>query len=385
MLAIETHVFHDSARRTGFDDLLFEICEELQISPAKYALAEERYKTIGTLLCAANSPFAEEDPEIYPQGSMRLGTTVHPLDGPFDLDFVCQLSVPYRPQNPMELLNRLYTFFKSSTRYRDMVDRKNRCVRLTYADDFYMDILPACRDHAACITCIQVPDHAQKCWKASNPLGFASWFQKRSQYRMYKFAQDRAMQQPLPGLEATEEKEVLQLVVQLLKRWRDLFYAESDFPPISVVLTTLAAEIYRGEDSTSVALLNVLEGIVERIEQAHAQSVRLSVINPVHPDEDFSERWDNRDEAYDHFVHGISNFAARWREVCTNDEDPKRAFKELFGEDLLPKILEKRATRAQNLRENRSLGIRPSGVITSAATAVTQMRPNTNHGEEAQK
>jgi hypothetical protein len=158
-----------------------------------------------TLLCAPDSPFAGEDPQIYPQGSMRLGTTVHPVEGPFDLDFVCQLAVHYRPENPMVLLDRLFAFFKASDRYKGMAERKNRCVRIVYADDFYMDILPACRDHVACETCIQVPDRELRCWKSSNPIGYAACFEQKSRYRMYKFAAARDMQ-PLPGLEATEEK-----------------------------------------------------------------------------------------------------------------------------------------------------------------------------------
>lgn len=379
MFASPTQVFASAQRRTAFDDLLFEICEELQISPAKYKLAEERYKTIGKLLCAADSPFAAEDPDIYPQGSMRLGTTVHPIDGPFDLDFVCQLSVPYRPENPMELLDRLHTFFQSSDRYKGMVKRKNRCIRIVYADDFYMDILPACLDRSACQTCIQVPDRQLRGWKASNPIGYAEWFHQKSRYRMYKFAADRAMQ-PLPPLQATEEKEVLQLVVQLLKRWRDLFYTDSDFPPISIVLTTLAADLYRGEDSTSEALLNILDGIVQRIDAAQRQNMRISVGNPMHQDEDFSERWNNRDSAYAEFVKGIRKFANRWREVCENGEDPKPAFAELFGE-VVPAVLEKRANRTQSLREDQKLGIRSSGILASATASVTRLLPNTNHGD----
>lgn len=380
MLEYSTQTFGSSQRRTAFDDLLFEICEELQISQARYDLAEQRYKTIGSLLCAPGSPFVDEDPQIYPQGSMRLGTTVHPVDGPFDLDFVCQLSVPYRPENPMELLDRLYSFFKTSDRYKNMVERKNRCIRIVYADDFYMDILPACMDRGTCRTCVQVPDRALRCWKASNPIGYAEWFHQKSQYRMYKFAAARDMQ-PLPGLEATEEKEVLQLVVQLLKRWRDRFYAESDFPPISVVLTTLAGDLYRGEESTSEALLNVLDGIVGRIDFAHAHSRRLSVLNPVHRAEDFSERWDNRDTAYDEFVKGIRDFAKRWREVCESGEDPKPAFAELFGE-VVSTVLEKRANRTQSLRENQKLGVRSTGVLAAVSASVTSLRPNTNHGNE---
>jgi hypothetical protein len=375
-------IFESASRRHGFDDLLFEICEELQLTRTKYELAEQRYQAIGKILCAPGSPFALDDPSIYPQGSMRLGTTVHPIDGPFDLDFVCQLSVHYRPENPMELLDKLFRFFEASDRYKNMVERLNRCVRIVYADEFYMDILPACCDRASGPTCIQVPDRDSRGWKASDPKAYAEWFHRRSQHRMYKFAEARADIQPLPRLEAAEEKEVLQLVVQLLKRWRDRFYSRSEYPPISVVLTTLAAELYRGEESTSEALLNVLDGIVQGLESAHARGQRLSVPNPVHREEDFSERWENRDRAYREFDQGMRYFAKRWRMVCESEGDPNKAFAELFGE-VVPIVIEKRARRLQSLRENEQLGIKSSGVIGPAAatSVVSRMRPNTNHGD----
>ncbi|HTC50121.1 MAG TPA: nucleotidyltransferase [Candidatus Aquilonibacter sp.] len=380
MVAIKTLLFKSAARREGFDDLLFEICDELQLSPSKHSLAEQRYHTIGAKLCAPGSPFAFEDPTIYPQGSMRLGTTVHPIDGPFDLDFVCQLSVPYRPANPMELLERLFSFFKANDVYKDMVERMNRCVRLNYADDFYMDILPACTDKASGETCIQVPDRTLKCWKGSDPKKYAAWFEQRSQYRMYKIAAARDAVQPLPDLEGTVEKEVLQLVVQLLKRWRDIFYSEKHFPPISVVLTTLAADVYRGEESISEALLNCLEGVVQRLDAAHVSGKRLSVMNPVHAGEDFSERWNNRDNAYREFERGMRQFAKEWRQLCEGDGNPNAAFKALFGE-VVPTVIEKQARHTQSLRENQKLGIKSTGVITSASSAVSPMRPNTNHGD----
>jgi hypothetical protein len=367
------------ARRTAIDDLLFEVCDELHLSQTRHDLAANRYKTIGQLLRAPGSPFAGQDPEVYPQGSMRLGTTVRPLDGPFDLDFVCQLSLPYFSVDPMALLNQLFTFFKANERYKDMVERKNRCVRLNYADDFYMDILPACRDTAAGLTCIRVPDRAMKGWKGSNPIGYVDWFQQRSRYRMYKFAAARDMQ-PLPDLEATEEKEVLQLVVQLLKRWRDLFYSRSEFPPISVVLTTLAADLYGGESSTSEALLNVLNGIVRPLDEADAEGRRLVIPNPVHPDEDFSERWDDLDDAYAEFDRGIHHFADCWRDIYSNESNPKAALAEIFGE-VVGTVVEKQARRTQSLREKSLLGVKSSGIISSASSAVSRMRPNTNHGD----
>lgn len=377
MAVMEPLISLNEARRSAFDDLLFEICEELQLSRARYQLAEQRYKAIGSFLCAAGSPFREEEPEIYPQGSMRLGTTVKPVDGPFDLDFVCQLSLSYRPLHPMELLDRLFAFFSASDRYKGMVEKKNRCVRLVYADDFYMDILPACRD-AVCRTCIQVPDREAKGWKGSNPIGYAEWFRQRSRYRLYKFAAARDMH-PLPAFEAADEKEVLQLVVQLLKRWRDLFYSDSDCPPISVVLTTLAADLYKGEGSISDALLNVLDGIVTRLSESEARGHRLAVPNPVHHEEDFSERWSGRDSAYAEFDAGMRQFATRWREVCSSPSNPTETFAELFGE-VVGTVVEKRAHRTQELRESSSLGVKSTGVISSVSAGVSRMRPNTNHG-----
>ena len=387
MLVPNKAVYMTESRRTAFDDLLFEICDELQLSPTRHKLAEQRYQTIGTLLAAVGSPFAANDPDIYPQGSMRLGTTVKPIDGPFDLDFVLQLSKPFGSVDPMELLDQLYDFFKSSDRYKEMTEKKNRCVRITYADEFYMDILPACRDSAACATCIQVPDVAAIDWKGSNPVGYAAWFQKRSQYRMAKFSVSEARDmEPLPALQSTEEKEVLQLVVQLLKRWRDLFYSRSKYPPISVVLTTLAANLYNGEFSTAEALLNVLEGIVHCLDVAHARGERLRVLNPVHQDEDFSERWNNRDEAYKHFDLGIRHFAKSWREIYTEADDPKKAFSDLFG-SVVGSVVEKRAVRLQESRMKSQLGVKASGIITSASAgaSVARLRPSTNHGSSSSR
>jgi hypothetical protein len=78
-------------RRASFDELLFEICETLQITPTQHQKAEERYKTIGKIITAF-SGFAGLAPEIYPQGSMKLRTTTKPIAGPFDLDFVCEFT-----------------------------------------------------------------------------------------------------------------------------------------------------------------------------------------------------------------------------------------------------------------------------------------------------
>lgn len=185
--------------------------------------------------------------------------------------------------------------------------------------------------------------------------------------------------EPLPALQATEEKTMLQLVVQLLKRWRDVHYANSGYPPISIVLTTLAADLYNGEQSISVALLEVLNGIVARLDAAHAQGRRLQVPNPVHPEEDFSERWDCCPGAYLAFNDGIRKFAIAWREVCETQGNPGRLAKGVFGRVIDEAIL--RETRTlQADRSSSLLGIASTGRIVPAAAAVVPMIRNTNHG-----
>jgi hypothetical protein len=96
------------------DDLLFEVCDELQLAPYRYRQAEERYQAVARVLEAEGNPFAPFSPKIYPQGSMRLGTTVKPIEGPHDLDFVLELSAQYQNAEPMKLIRALFLFLKSN-------------------------------------------------------------------------------------------------------------------------------------------------------------------------------------------------------------------------------------------------------------------------------
>src|ERR1700738_133380 len=89
---------------TVLDGLLFQICEEIQITPARHDQADERYQAVGDLLESEGSPFRQYRPKIYPQGSMELGTTVKPPEGPHDLDFVCELSLSHELVHPMRLI-----------------------------------------------------------------------------------------------------------------------------------------------------------------------------------------------------------------------------------------------------------------------------------------
>jgi hypothetical protein len=365
----------------GLDEFLYEVCEELQLNEARYDLAVDRYNTLNRLLEGKESPFRYFRPEIYPQGSMALGTTVKPIDGPHDLDFVLQLSPEHDHVDPMALIRTLYEFLRQHDRYRPMTSLKKRCVRIEYADEFYMDVLPACRNSAAGGTCIRVPDRAVTGWSDSNPRGYISWF--KDMCRVFLAEGVLAKAEPIPDQEAVGEKSTLQLVVQLIKRWRDLYYANAqDLAPISIVLTTLAAHTYGRQPSVSRALTSVLEGINDLVGASRrAGEEHLRVLNPANPAEDLSERWDSNLAAYQAFEKGIRAFSERWSQLTLRGGNVDADLKALYGEPV-SSVLRKRAIRLQENRSAGRLGITSAGIITSTAAANMSIKPNTFYGEE---
>lgn len=360
------------------DSVLLEICEDLQLSRNRHDLAVQRYHTLADLLEAEGSPYRAYQPRIYPQGSMALGTTVKPIKGPHDLDFVLELAISSLHVHPINLLHSFFDYLRGFDRYREMTSLKNRCVRIEYSDEFYMDILPACRDLFAGGTCIEVPDRKVQGWKKSNPIGYVEDFRRKAQSITMKILGRAAS---IPPLEAAEDKLPLQLVVQLLKRWRDLYYTVNpQLAPISVVLTTLAGEHYQGEASVSGAMSNILVRINRAIERAHTNGNRLVVRNPSNLGEDLSERWGEDPESYKQFVGGITHFTSRWQEMIRTGADVSTNLEEFFGEPVR-RVYTKRAKRIQDARLHNRLGVTSTGEITLLAASKTAMRPNTYDGE----
>lgn len=359
------------------DDLLMLVCEELQLAPSRHRLAVQRYESVSSVLESDESPFKGIALRIYPQGSMALGTTVRPLEGPRDLDFVFELELSHDLVDPMHLLMEFYRFLKGHGVYRDLTSLKNRCVRLTYANDFYMDVLPACKDNSLGGTCIQVPDRQLAGWSPSNPKGYVSWFRGALIPRRGILAEKAA--EPVPPQQQVEDKMPLQLAVQLIKRWRDLHFEKTELAPISIVLTTLAGRGYQGEESTSAALSAILDRIVSAIDAADLRGERLVITNPSNELEDLSERWDDSPDAYEAFKAGIRRFHRLWLETVHAGRATNRLLQYLFGEPV-QKAVVRQAQKLQEARRSNLLGVRSAGTIAAVAPSVVPIRANTFHG-----
>ena len=227
-----------------------------------------------------------------------------------------------------------------------------------------------------------MPDRKSQTWKHSNPRGYADWFESRCELALKALIESRrlmAKAEPIPPQEAAEEKAILKRVVQLIKRWRDVRYQrQPKLAPISMVLTTMAAQAYRGERSVTEAMTSVLNNFVSRIASGNP---RVYVFNPANDKEDLSERW-NDPAQYRAFVDGIREFHQLWNRALSANgiHNVASHLEQLFGEPVNAAI-KKQARALQDLREKSSLRVTSAGLLTSAPAVGVPVRPNTFHGK----
>ncbi|HHY68152.1 MAG TPA: nucleotidyltransferase [Alicyclobacillus sp.] len=372
------------------DDLLRRICVMLEITPTQRDEVERHYNAVSAWLAADESLFDGADIQIYPQGSLRLGTTVKPLSGQeFDLDLVCEIQKVWRSDmNPLTTLNTIEKRLREHGTYAPMVERMNRCIRLNYAGEFHMDILPAYPIGPHKQGFLKVPDRELKGWKDSNPRGYADWFEDRCKQVSLVFDK-KAEAEPLPSPEIPDVKPPLKRAVQLMKRYRDVYFGDEPekLGPISIVLSTLAARNYDGQGSVTDTISFVLSGILREIEEAKYLGSRVYVCNPSNPREDLSEKWDSHPERYEAFVQFIQDFQKEWESVVRirGLANLAAALSRMFGEKVTREALKGQADFVEKLRKSVQLGIfNETGVLSLdlGATNVTPIKRNTFYGEE---
>lgn len=361
----------------SLDELVDAICEKLQLSPTEYQLAEQRYEGIGAYLDRHKllSPFR---PRVYPQGSVALGTTVRPKGRQeHDIDLVCELQIePAAVPNPVAILDLVQQSIQESEVYRRLTERKNRCIRLNYVGQFHLDILPACPDRPSGGTCVVVPDCRAQAWKASNPEGYAAWFKSRCDVNATAILARAAN---VPKQEAVAEKAPLKLAVQLAKRARDVqFFSNTDLGPRSIILTTLFALHYSGEESTFQAVDNILSGILRSLPAAG----RLLVLNPMNAQEDFSETW-REQRLYFAFLSFLREFSASWQALrsASGIQNIKAILEKLFGEDVTSAVVQDQVKKLNEARAQNSLGVAGACTLTRVPTPAGRPVPShTYHG-----
>lgn len=371
------------------DTLLNGVGEKLQLSKSKRDKVESSYKAVVKWLSSDSSLFDGVDIDIYPQGSYKTETTVKPIkDNEYDLDFVLEIKeIWLNSMDPMKVLDEVEKKMRENETYKDMVERKNRCIRLNYANEFHMDILPAYPYIYVGNTDIKVPDCTTEDWKDSAPKGYAEWFEDRCNIAI--LFEKAAKIEPLPDDTPFDIKPPLKRAIQLIKRQRDLYFYDDDKKaPISIVLTTLAATVYKGESSAFIAVRNILKSIKSMI----LSSINpIEVFNPSNYKEKLSERWDEDPDLYEHFKKFILDFNNAFDEFESSLnhglDKVSENLKALFGEDISKEVLKEHAEFVSKHRINNNLNVNTrTGVVSIGSLAlldetVQAIPRNTFHGD----
>jgi hypothetical protein len=350
-------------RQFSYLDSVFErVCVDIQLTQAQFEDVTRKYGAIGRWLADPTSALYQYAPDIYPQGSMRLGTTIRPWKGEeFDLDIVSQLH-GCDGQGPMYLYNLVAGRLRDHGTYRNILELKNRCLRINYAGNFHLDIIPACPNGGESI---KVPDRARSVWVPSNPLGYAEWFFLQCQYSgRLKKAMDARIR-PLPSNVPSERKYPLQRAVQLLKRHRDSFFDGNPDAARSILITTLAAQVYEGQESLTLAL----DGIIDGLRSFIASTPGIpQVPNPTNSQENFAAGWNK--ETYPQFVRYLESVRQHLDRLMEGKgiEGLTQSLGGLVGEPLAKRAVLAEARETEQLRSSRALRVEPrTGQLTAAA------------------
>lgn len=291
----------------GMGDLLSKIAEYLDIPDHLYEEAVLLYEDIGNHLDADDSPLHPNKPEIYPQGSFRLGTVVRPLfhEDEYDIDLVCKLEIKKGSTTQADLKKRVGDRLKSRSDIEVNLEECGRCWRINYPKQFHMDILPVIPDAENGPTGILLTDKDLRLWQKSNPVGYADWFYERMEEAVEEkraaFAEERrASVEEVPTWQL---RTALQRAVQLLKRHRDIFFEDDlDDRPTSILITTLAAHAYDRQSDVADALVHILDHMADFIEKRNG---RWWVENPAHLGENFADKWNTNPERREKFAEWL--------------------------------------------------------------------------------
>lgn len=329
------------------DELLAIIANNLELDNTRKEKMRMAYKAVNDVLDADPDFFRGIRVEMYAQGSLRIGTTIKPLPGSeFDLDVVLHIYDSFRNHTPAEIYDELYRVLSSHDTYKPLLEKKKRCVRVNYRTDFHMDILPGCIITNENTRLKIAKDEKRLDWSRTDPEGYGKWFDSISQRQKGFFLLENAMNTFVKAEIETRDlpadvysKTPLQRTVQIIKRYRDLFYAGKNgdtHPPVSsVVLTTMIAQGYQDETSIQDALLNAVKRLKQKADDYRNRGIMFKVENPVdnHADtsvrENFVDFWGRRHyESFVLFVDQLMKDINTFFQTGVN----KESFEKLFGD-----------------------------------------------------
>jgi hypothetical protein len=300
------------------NDLYERIVKTIDISNEMFDVAEKEYKELGNWIDQATPQYKIH---IYSQGSFALGTVVKPIEDSedYDLDLVCEFEQQYglsARSLKCDVVKPLLERYKKAT---GDIENKRRCWHVEYEDipNFHMDIIPAVNRGMY----IDITDHDEESdtydYIGSNPLGYIEWFKGKKAERRKILLENYCLEHSATikcsaDIDVIKEyhlKTPLQKAIQILKRHRDVMFKDDTLhrKPISIIITTIAAELYQNEDNIVDTLTNILENAESYIKKNMIGS-EYHIDNPTYtgPEkENFADKWNAHSDRADAFFEWL--------------------------------------------------------------------------------
>ena len=372
-------------------DILSGTLRLLDIPAEMQAAAEATYDDVGLWL--GDHLESNDHWDVYPQGSMRLGTVVRPSENDeYDIDAVVQCNIAKEQTTQADLRDcvgdalKAYVNAKAGDNKAPVAcEPGKRCWTLAFEQPFHMDVLPAIPDPLAPPTGIQLTDRTYTRWLWSNPIEFARWFHGRSRQTLeLRHARAKSLQVNVEDVPEWHVKTTLQQAVQAMKAHRNIYFADdlTSRPP-SVLLTTLAGHAYSGELDLYDAVMGIAADMDRYIERDGRDYVVLNPAQPPDRPENFADRWGKDPALVQKFCGWLDEFQRSLEhaaETKTGMDELVHRLGASFGSSPVQKAARRYAEAQNAARSSGRLSVTSSGALTTGA-GLMAVKEHTFHGE----
>ena len=342
---------------SAIDSLPAEVAIRIQLSKTNYDKAVSRYMAVSEWIERDGSLLKDMVEVFYPQGSMAIGaTTASKLrTDEFDIDVAAQLDLPTLI-SPTDALDGLFEAINGEpgSRYYGMAERKTRCVTVNYHDDMHLDVTPMLRR-------LGTPERESWIFNQrpetpsdpgerliANPYGFAEWFKantpldsdfvrtfegRAAEYE--SLMMKRADSESVPPQEPPFRKSKAVVVLQLLKRWRNVQYdSRPGRRPPSIMIAKLVADASGGNEQLSDELVKQARSMLSIFKQQHDFRRLIHIVNPVCHRDILTDRWPGSLREQEIFVSDLQDLVAKLEQLRmgVDLDEMQKIMAELFGE-----------------------------------------------------
>ncbi len=305
------------------DDFEAFLREEVNLNQARLDRLQQSVNALENFL-SEHDIFGRIFLDFIPAGSWAHRTIIRPVMDNDEFDADVLLYIKERTDwQPKDYIEKLWSAFRSHEVYKPLAQRKTRCVRINYAGDFHIDVVPYLERFGSHYITNRCEPEGVGRFEASDPETFTAWIDERQRLTNGHFIK----------------------TIRLVKYLRDF---KNTFDCKSIILMTLlgnqvnpvqasrSPELYADVPSTLVTLLGKLATALP--------AIMPDILDPAGTGDNFSARY-KEEWNYSNFRTRMINYADQMRDAY---EEKNRAiaiekWQGIFGDTFKPGALGRKA------------------------------------------